>query len=480
MIFENDLSRNIGIRFFKKHQDAIVLGLIGIVSFIFIYAGLETDRSKLLAIPFLAMVFFLILFFPNLLLYCFITCFFLQKTFFQYEMIFFNYEDILVFGLLGGFLSWYFSPQKISARSRAMHSGLKVPIFVKFLVLFLVSSTISCAVYYLLFSNLDIARSLSYLFHLSELPVVFLILFNFLSYKQRNPSIALILILSTIELLIVGVQFVFSAQRDMFSLQKNVVGTFDHHCQIGNMLTISIACSLYKFIKVPSLKSKVFYLLLSFLFVWAITASSSRSNLNGVFIAVVLAILTQFKFNLRYVVILTGICVICFVLFVFSPMQQIIQGTLNNSQGTSVDISAYQRFFIWQGAWEHFVQAPIIVKLLGIGIGNYPNLVYKHSLLGGYSISGAHNNFLHVLSETGIIGFICFVCIFTSILVILWKKGREDVFAYLYFWATIALILSGLTQETFWFQNVFGNLWLYYMFGLALTLIDNKEPSNDS
>jgi O-antigen ligase len=296
------------------------------------------------------------------------------------------------------------------------------------------------------------------------------------TYQERDWFIGIIIVFSLGELLVVGYQFYLKWFHGTYTIYfRDISGLFAHHSQIGNMMTISISCAMYKMLTVKAVKNKIFYLILGLLFCWAIICSGSRGNLLGVMCAIGIMILTQIKLSKTYFFLLIGVLLVSTGLILFSPIIQLINITLNSS-GSSVDMSSYNRLFIWKGAWEQFVKAPFITKLFGIGIGNFTNLHYSFLLEGGKkATSGAHNNFLHVLTETGIIGFSIFIGFFISTIVYLWKKGKEDSLAYCYIWVTIALLISGFSQETFWFQPSFGNFWLYYMLGLGLALI--KKPT---
>ena len=88
--------------------------------------------------------------------------------------------------------------------------------------------------------------------------------------------------------------------------------------------------------------------------------------------------------------------------------------------------------------------------------------------------SGAHNNLLHVLCEIGIFGLIIYILFFYNVLKGLYRYFNNPL-SKAYFFLTIALLASGITQETFWFQKAFGSFWLFYMLFLAIILQNNQK-----
>ncbi|MGO4972119.1 O-antigen ligase family protein [[Clostridium] aminophilum] len=78
---------------------------------------------------------------------------------------------------------------------------------------------------------------------------------------------------------------------------------------------------------------------------------------------------------------------------------------LQNGGGSrSVDIST-GRFIIWARAWKLFKNNPII----GIGWGNFSlYMTDYYNSVTGVQVANVHNDYLQLLCETGIVGFLCF------------------------------------------------------------------------
>jgi O-antigen ligase len=465
------------IQRYNHNKDNVVLLAAGIFCICFLLAGIGSEKYKYLAIPFIILSTPLLVFYPRLFIICFLGSFFFDNNvfvfYYHFGTIFMNLQDILALLFIAGYSAKYLFNTGKNKKIMSLPYSYKTSWTIRLLILFFFTSLVSLVINVYTFSEIDTLRSIAYLFHLLELIVVFVIITKEVSFASKDFFINWIIVFSLAESLIVGYQF-FSALLHGFYYFRDVSGLYGHHCQIGNMMTISIACAIYKMFNTHLLGKKIAYLSLSFLFCWAIICSGSRSNLLGIICSVGLLILSKFRFNKRYVLGVLSLAIFSLFLIIFSPFKHLTDFTFK-SAATGIDISSYQRIFIWKGALEHFIHAPLFMKLFGLGIGNYSNLHYSFLLETGKTTSGAHNNFLHVLMETGILGISIFIGFFISTIANLWKNGKEDIFAYFYVWVTIALLVSCFTQETFWFQISFGDFWLFYMIGLALALI--KVPN---
>jgi O-antigen ligase len=251
-------------------------------------------------------------------------------------------------------------------------------------------------------------------------------------------------------------------------------GTYHHHGMIGNVMTISLGWHIALFFKAKTKTPKILYAVLSLVALLAILFSESRSSLVGIGISALLFIALHFRLNKMYIFSLLFSLVFAYLLLQYSPLQQTIDRTFNSSPA-GLDPSSLGRILIWKGGWNYFVNAPLLIKLFGHGIGQYITVPYEFWVEMGRLTSGAHNNLLHVLIETGIVGLIVFIIVFIKILSELWKIREINLFAKYMFYSTIALLASGLTQETFWFQNSFGSFWLFYICCLSIAFAQNKQ-----
>ena len=122
---------------------------------------------------------------------------------------------------------------------------------------------------------------------------------------------------------------------------------------------------------------------------------------------------------------------------------------------------------MWQSAWAMFLDHP----LSGVGAQNYEYQYQNHYISPLAKERGqmhAHSNIFQVLAEQGLIGFGAFCLLFGVILKRSWQGMRQGSFwGYLLFFATMGLLLQGLTEFNFGNAAVIRLYWLFV--GVAAT-----------
>ena len=109
-----------------------------------------------------------------------------------------------------------------------------------------------------------------------------------------------------------------------------------------------------------------------------------------------------------------------------------------------------ERVLIWNSAWKMFKDHPIT----GVGLNQYTHKYqteYISPVARERTLTHAHNNFLQMLAENGIIGFLAFCFMFGSFLfysVKDWLK-YHDTSTLMFFTITSAILLQGLTDFNF-------------------------------
>ncbi|KAF2955582.1 O-antigen ligase family protein [Marinitoga sp. 38H-ov] len=109
-------------------------------------------------------------------------------------------------------------------------------------------------------------------------------------------------------------------------------------------------------------------------------------------------------------------------------------------------------FVLWPRAIDDFIKSPIF----GIGFTRYNDIPYNFEGLKNiymfntskvqFSDAHAHNSYLHILAETGIIGFIFFILLIKELFYI--SKKIPDVFFSKYIYYSIfAILIAGLTEH---------------------------------
>jgi O-antigen ligase len=179
---------------------------------------------------------------------------------------------------------------------------------------------------------------------------------------------------------------------------------------------------------------------------------------------------------------------VALAIFWMSPLRAAVTNIMTLQTSDAATMSAYGRILIWERVYEHALYGPWIQKVFGIGIGTFNTLQFDHFLEVGTFTTGAHNNFMHAFVETGIVGMIIYTAIYVHIVDKLAVRRRKgDNAAKCFLVATLALLLSCLTQETFWPNTSFGRFGLMHMFSYVVlfnschstkNLILTEKPQN--
>lgn len=145
------------------------------------------------------------------------------------------------------------------------------------------------------------------------------------------------------------------------------------------------------------------------------------------------------------------------------------------------DSSAKLRLDFWKNAGEIIAENPI----LGVGIGNWKikSLPYENKLIDDSNISSnAHNDFLELTAETGIVNGLVYLSLFVFVLWISVKRilqVKEKEVQLVAVFSLMLLSAYGL-DALLNFPLYIPAVQLGFCFLLALTLVNGKEETKDS
>lgn len=132
-----------------------------------------------------------------------------------------------------------------------------------------------------------------------------------------------------------------------------------------------------------------------------------------------------------------------------------------------------ERLLMWESAYEMFKDHPVF----GVGIGQYaPKYLNEYkSPEAKEKQNHCHNNFLQMLAENGVVGFIGFCLLFGYILLSSLKRALFSYSPYhvLIFGSTLALLLQGFTEYNFGNSAVIKYYWT--TLGCLLVLAHQSE-----
>jgi O-antigen ligase len=184
----------------------------------------------------------------------------------------------------------------------------------------------------------------------------------------------------------------------------------------------------------PFLIIGILSLITTTLCLFALEASGSRGALVGAGIAVVVMALALVR---RPAIGLALIALLAFLLFAFNQLDVIPAGVRNqintlvedygsldvrDAHITPITFSTIERLAHWQAAIRMMEGNP----WLGVGFGNYVAAYPEYRLqLWENALGHAHNYYLNIFAETGVIGFIAYLAFWLMVFVMAFRVVRR-------------------------------------------------------
>ena len=133
---------------------------------------------------------------------------------------------------------------------------------------------------------------------------------------------------------------------------------------------------------------------------------------------------------------------------------------------TNINYAIVERLAHWQAAINMAQDNP----WLGVGLGNYEVAYAQYRLINWeYPLGHAHNYYLNILAEAGIIGFLFYVTMWAIIVIVTWQsRSHPDLLT-----RSISIGLMG-SWAYFSFHSLLDNLYvnnLFLHFGMMLGLV---------
>jgi len=215
-----------------------------------------------------------------------------------------------------------------------------------------------------------------------------------------------------------------------------------------------------------ALKSKkILYFLAFFILLLGDTLTFSRGGYIGIlagFIAIFLVF--WFKFSIKYkIAYFLAMILTISALFFPSPVSNRLFSSLNLKEGSNMG-----RFEMWKKAYTVAAENPF----LGVGIGNYsleikPSAGYREPIY-------AHNTYLDIASETGILNAIVWTTMLLFAIILFIRKTSWEKF---FLWPAISLIVFSVHSffETAIYSPVVLTLLLII---ISFANIDKKDEKN--
>lgn len=298
----------------------------------------------------------------------------------------------------------------------------------------------------------------------------------------------------------VGISVLIQSALILFDFSK----TLDLSTIKGNYGNINILAASLN-IKIPFLILGIIHfsnwkraLLISALFlsVILIFLTGSRATFLGLTLQIIVFLVFYIKINgiKRTEIIKIG-CILLPIVFSFVFSNIILEKYGNSERYKSIgnrigqielsdnptDSSAKLRLDFWKNASEIIAENP----LQGVGIGNWKikSLAYENTLIDDSNISSnAHNDFLELMAETGVVNGLLYLSLFVFILFIAVKKilKSNEKEVQLIGILTLMLLFSYGFDAALNFPLYIPAVQFGFCFLLALSLVNKKEIESDS
>lgn len=193
----------------------------------------------------------------------------------------------------------------------------------------------------------------------------------------------------------------------------------------------------------------------------------STQSIGGLLALVAILVLAVFGFVRcpgKRLTLLAGLCVLICLTYLWSD----VLNPVHSEQYVQSD--AVTRFWLWGEAWNLFRSSPV----LGVGWGDFPNL-YDSTLPFFAGAGAAHNTYLQLLAETGLLGFAAFFYLVAGC----WRQARvqwhsssdalDRALAFGVLGALLSVLVHGSVDFLFQASPQFGTLFWTLLALLAAT-----------
>jgi len=204
--------------------------------------------------------------------------------------------------------------------------------------------------------------------------------------------------------------------------------SFGHRNIYANFLVLNVPLILLALVNQNKTRPKLLLCIpIVLIFSTVLLLQSRSAALSLLAISLVIcygALVIYFKINKRRVVVFTTTLFFCVLIIAFLGKEN-IKAYVTPSYG-----SGQERLELWKYSLEEFKESP----LYGNGYGNWKINILKYPINTDQSNSGvvcyqrAHNDYIQVLTESGIIGFILYIFFFALVLSFIIKSSNHSKF----------------------------------------------------
>jgi len=192
-----------------------------------------------------------------------------------------------------------------------------------------------------------------------------------------------------------------------------IKASFVHPNDFGTYIISVLPFSLAFFSRGLSARKRIFLAVVCFLGFYCLLRTSSRGAWLGFLIA---ASVYFFYYKKKAALFIPLIIFVCIAVFPNSPARIT---SMFKQDGNTV----WERTQLWKGTWNMIKEHPV----MGFGINTFSDYFPKYKPPGYPDLRYAHNSYLQMWSETGVIGLGVFLALVFVILRGSWRNLRKKI-----------------------------------------------------
>ena len=271
---------------------------------------------------------------------------------------------------------------------------------------------------YIVASALSLTKALNHTLSLQSLLqlvcyfVVFSVSSIYLStLKAFRQTITVLLIITTLACALpIGMKIVTSFLHDPFYFQElYTISTFGNRSYFAGFLVIMMPIVVSQILTRRNNRAKqLLFTALTLAMLYLTVITGNRSAWAAFAASAVLFTILNFRSSrLRWLALGSMMAVVILTVLIF---QNLLEQRLGKLLDFTPQSTLARRYFFYEGAWKAFLNSPLI----GQGVGNFIVFLPRFRSPDYWTVRSedivphAHNEYMQILSETGILGFLCF------------------------------------------------------------------------
>lgn len=276
---------------------------------------------------------------------------------------------------------------------------------------------------------------------------------------------------------LLGAIFLSVAISDVVAIWQGLHGNYRANAFVDNpinladmiiqILPVSIVLGLQEKRLSKELRYGLFFL--TFLSFAALLFNGTRGAWLAIGITIIVYGLMQIKAKPRFFQFCLSLIISVGLVIAYVPAFKARIFSIGNLQS---DTSNIERILVWKSALQMFGDHP----LTGVGAGNFgqvyqKNYVSPHALYP--RLNHAHNNFLHMLAETGVIGLLGFLSLFGYLIIYFYqayRRNNDNYWGLIGFLIVLVWLLHGLTEYNLGSSIIMRLFWV--LMGLVLAQLE--------